>query len=157
MVKLLILDVDGTLTDGTITYDSLGREVKSFSVKDGYGIVELLRRGVKVAVVSGRYSSLVEKRFRELGVSDIVQGVSDKLAVAKELAQKYGLSLSEVAAMGDDLPDLPLLKAVGISAAPADAAPQVKVVVNFVSRKEGGRGAVREFIDYLLNEHLNEA
>jgi len=157
MVKLLILDVDGTLTDGTITYDSLGREVKSFSVKDGYGIVELLRRGVKVAVVSGRYSSLVEKRFRELGVSDIVQGVSDKLAVAKELAQKYGLSLSEVAAMGDDLPDLPLLKAVGISAAPADAAPQVKVVVNFVSRKEGGKGAVREFIDYLLNEHLNEA
>jgi 3-deoxy-D-manno-octulosonate 8-phosphate phosphatase (KDO 8-P phosphatase) len=157
MVKLLILDVDGTLTDGTITYDSLGREVKSFSVKDGYGIVELLRRGVKVAVVSGRYSSLVEKRFRELGVSDIVQGVSDKLAVAKELAQKYGLSLSEVAAMGDDLPDLPLLKTVGISAAPADAAPQVKVVVNFVSRKEGGKGAVREFIDYLLNEHLNEA
>ncbi|WP_456419339.1 KdsC family phosphatase [Thermovibrio sp.] len=151
MVKLLILDVDGVLTDGTISYDPWGREVKFFNIKDGYGIVRALREGIIVAVVSGRYSWQVEKRCRELGVEELYQGVSDKMEVYRKLKEKYSLSDEQVAAMGDDLPDLPLLKAVGVSGAPADAVPQVKVVVDFVSRREGGRGAVREFIDYLLS------
>ncbi len=150
MVKLLILDVDGVLTDGTIWYDHLGREVKSFNTKDGYGIVQALRRGITVAVVSGRFSWQVEKRCRELGVEEIHQGVTDKLEVYRKLKEKYSLEDSEIGAMGDDLPDLPLLKRVGVSGAPIDAVPQVKVVVDFVSRREGGRGAVREFVDYLL-------
>lgn len=151
MVKLLILDVDGVLTDGTISYDPWGREVKFFNTKDGYGIVRALREGIVVAVVSGRYSWQVEKRCRELGVEELYQGVSDKMEVYRKLKEKYSLDDEQVAAMGDDLPDLPLLKAVGVSGAPADAVPQVKVVVDFVSRREGGRGAVREFIDYLLS------
>ncbi len=151
MVKLLILDVDGVLTDGTISYDPWGREVKFFNIKDGYGIVRALREGIIVVVVSGRYSWQVEKRCRELGVEELYQGVSDKMEVYRKLKEKYSLSDEQVAAMGDDLPDLPLLKAVGVSGAPADAVPQVKVVVDFVSRREGGRGAVREFIDYLLS------
>ena len=151
MVKLLILDVDGVLTDGTITYDPFGREVKFFNTKDGYGIVRAIKVGLIVSVVSGRYSWQVEKRCRELGVTELYQGVSDKEEVYLHLKRKYSLSDSEVAAMGDDLPDIPILKRVGISGAPADAVPQVKVIVDFVSRKEGGKGAVREFIDYLLN------
>ena len=152
MVKLLILDVDGVLTDGTITYDHLGREVKFFNTKDGYGIVRAQKEGIKVAVVSGRYSWQVEKRCRELKVEEVYQGVFDKLSLYQKLKEKFGLKDEEVAAMGDDLPDLPLLERVGVSGAPADAVPEVKVIVDFVSRREGGRGAVREFIDYLLKE-----
>jgi 3-deoxy-D-manno-octulosonate 8-phosphate phosphatase (KDO 8-P phosphatase) len=152
MVKLLILDVDGVLTDGTITYDHLGREVKFFNTKDGYGIVRAQKEGIKVAVVSGRYSWQVEKRCRELKVEEVYQGVSDKLSLYQKLKEKFGLKDEEVAAMGDDIPDLPLLERVGVSGAPADAVPEVKVIVDFVSRREGGRGAVREFIDYLLKE-----
>ena len=150
MVKLLILDVDGVLTDGTISYDPFGREVKFFNVKDGYGIVRAIKSGITVAVVSGRFSWQVEKRCRELGITEIHQGVVNKEELYRSLKEKYSLSDREVAAMGDDLPDLPVLRAAGISGAPADAVPQVKVVVDFVSRREGGRGAVREFIDYLL-------
>jgi len=152
MVKLLILDVDGVLTDGTITYDHLGREVKFFNTKDGYGIVRAQREGMRVAVVSGRHSWQVEKRCRELKVEEVYQGVSDKLALYEKLKEKFGLKDEEVAAMGDDLPDLPVLQRAGVSGAPADAVPEVKVIVDFVSRREGGRGAVREFIDYLLKE-----
>jgi len=152
MVKLLILDVDGVLTDGTITYDGLGREVKFFNTKDGFGIVKAQKEGIKVAVVSGRYSWQVEKRCRELGVEEVHQGISDKLSLYEKLKKKFNLKDQEIAAMGDDLPDLPVLERAGISGAPADAVPEVKVIVDFVSRREGGRGAVREFIDYLLKE-----
>ena len=152
MVKLLILDVDGVLTDGTITYDGLGREVKFFNTKDGFGIVKAQKEGIKVAVVSGRYSWQVEKRCRELGVEEVHQEISDKLSLYEKLKKKFNLKDQEIAAMGDDLPDLPVLERAGISGAPADAVPEVKVIVDFVSRREGGRGAVREFIDYLLKE-----
>jgi len=150
MIKLLLLDVDGVLTDGTITYDPSGRELKSFNVKDGYGIVRALNSGVEVAVVSGRHSFAVEKRCRELKVRFVFQGVDDKLKVLKLLSQKLSVEADEVAAMGDDLPDLPLLRRVAISGAPADAVEDVKKEVSFVSRFPGGRGAVREFIDHIL-------
>jgi len=151
-VKLLILDVDGVLTDGTITYDHLGREVKFFNVKDGFGIVTAQRQGLRVAVISGRYSWQVEKRCRELKIADVYQGISDKLSIYNSLKEKYSLEDAQVAVMGDDIPDIPLIKAAGVSGAPSDAVPQVKVLVDFVSKSPGGRGAVREFIDYLLKE-----
>jgi len=156
VVKLIVLDVDGVLTDGTITYDSFGREVKSFNVKDGYGIVRAQKEGIVVAVVSGRYSWQVEKRCRELGITEVYQGVEDKLGLLQELMSKYSLSSSQVAAMGDDLPDLPLLKAVGTSAAPSDAVPEVKLIVDLVTRNLGGKGAVREFIDFILRGRCNK-
>ncbi len=154
MVKVLFLDVDGVLTDGTITYDVYGREVKRFNVKDGYGIVKALNSGMEVVVLSGRFSSQVEKRCRELGVEHIYQGVSDKLSLAEEFLKNRSLDFSETAAMGDDLPDLPLLKKVGLSGAPSDAVPEVKVLVNFVSRSPGGMGAVREFVEFILKEKI---
>ncbi|ADU97118.1 3-deoxy-D-manno-octulosonate 8-phosphate phosphatase, YrbI family [Thermovibrio ammonificans HB-1] len=156
MIKALILDVDGVLTDGTITYDIFGRELKSFNVKDGYGIVRALNTGIEVILISGRFSSIVEKRFRELGVTRIYQGVSDKLSLYQEVKRELSLNDAQIAAMGDDLPDLPLLKRVGVSGAPKDAVPEVKVAVNFVSRYPGGKGAVREFIDYLIKERVDE-
>jgi len=156
MVKVLFLDVDGVLTDGTITYDAYGREVKRFSVKDGYGIVRAINTGIDVVVVSGRFSSQVEKRCRELGIKEVYQGISDKLSFADRYLKERSLAFQEAAAMGDDLPDLPLLRKVKVSGAPSDAVPQVKVLVDFVSRSSGGRGAVREFIDFLLNESANE-
>ena len=154
MVKVLFLDVDGVLTDGTITYDVYGREVKSFNVKDGYGIVKALNSGIEVVVLSGRFSSQVEKRCRELGVEHIYQGVSDKLFLAEEFLKNRSLDFSEAAAMGDDLPDLPLLKKVWVSGAPSDAVPEVKVLVDFVSRSPGGKGAVREFVEFILKEKI---
>ncbi|WP_456456118.1 KdsC family phosphatase [Thermovibrio sp.] len=156
MVKLLILDVDGVLTDGTITYTPFGTEIKSFNVKDGFGIVKALKEGLKVAIVSGRYSSLVEKRFSELGVEEIYQGVKDKLELYNSLKEKFSLEDFQIAVMGDDLPDIPLLKVCGVSGAPKDAVPEVKLIVDFVSTKEGGKGAVREFIDFLLKEKKDE-
>ena len=156
MIKVLFLDVDGVLTDGTLTYDVYGREVKRFNVKDGYGIVRAINTGIDVVVVSGRFSSQVEKRCRELGIKEVYQGISDKLSFAERYLKEHSLSFESAAAMGDDLPDLPLLKKVKVSGAPKDAVPEVKVVVNFVSRAPGGRGAVREFIDYLLKEQENE-
>ncbi len=153
MVRVIFLDVDGVLTDGTITYDSFGREIKSFNVKDGYGIVRALNSGIEVVVLSGRFSSYVEKRCRELGIRHVFQGIEDKLSVAREFLEERKLSLEESAAMGDDIPDLPLLEAAGLSGAPKDAVPQVKVKVNFVSSLSGGRGAVREFIDWILRKN----
>ncbi|MEO2082767.1 MAG: HAD-IIIA family hydrolase [Desulfurobacteriaceae bacterium] len=154
MIKLIILDVDGVLTDGLITYDSEGREYKSFNVKDGYGIVRARRMGIEIAVVTGRFSSMVEKRCSELGIREVYQGVENKLRIYNYLKEKYDLKDSEIAVMGDDIPDIELLKKAGFSGAPSDAVEEVKKVVNFVSSKPGGHGAVREFIDLILSEKV---
>jgi len=154
VIKLIILDVDGVLTDGLITYDSEGREYKSFNVKDGYGIVRARRMGIEIAVVTGRFSSMVEKRCSELGIREVYQGVENKLKIYNYLKEKYDLEDSEIAVMGDDIPDIELLKRAGLSGAPSDAVEEVKKVVNFVSSKPGGRGAVREFIDLILSEKV---
>ncbi|SMP06843.1 3-deoxy-D-manno-octulosonate 8-phosphate phosphatase (KDO 8-P phosphatase) [Desulfurobacterium pacificum] len=151
MIKLIVLDVDGVLTDGTVFYDNFGNEYKGFNVKDGYAIKRALSSNVEVAIISGRRSKAVEKRCEELGVSKVFQGVSNKLEVLEKLCNEMKISFEEVAAMGDDIPDIPILKSVGFSAAPIDAVEEVKEVVNFVSKREGGRGAVREFIDYILS------
>ncbi|ADY73806.1 3-deoxy-D-manno-octulosonate 8-phosphate phosphatase, YrbI family [Desulfurobacterium thermolithotrophum DSM 11699] len=150
MIKLIIFDVDGVMTDGTITYDSEGREYKSFNVKDGYAVVTAIKKGIKVAVITSRFSPMVEKRCKELGIEDIFQGVDNKLKSYEILKAKYGLQDREIAAMGDDIPDLPILERVGISGAPKDAVEVVKKKVKFVSSFPGGKGAVRDFIEYLL-------
>jgi 3-deoxy-D-manno-octulosonate 8-phosphate phosphatase (KDO 8-P phosphatase) len=151
-IRLLVLDVDGVLTDGTLIYSSKGEDVKRFSVRDGIAMRLLLKAGVQVAVLSGRSSEAVAVRCRELGLRTelVIQGSRDKAADLDRLEETVGVSDAEVAAMGDDLPDLPLLARAGFAACPADAAPEVIVACDLVCGADGGRGAVREFAELLL-------
>lgn len=151
MIKLLIFDVDGTLTDGKITYDANGVETKSFDVKDGAAIEAWNKKfGFKSAFITGRQSVIVEKRAKELGITYVYQGVSDKTLILKEILEKEGLELFQVAAIGDDLNDIKMLNQVKISFCPHDATEEVKKIVNVVSKKNGGNGAAREMIEYIL-------
>ncbi len=149
-IKLVILDVDGVLTDGSIILDNEGNEFKIFHVRDGHGIKMLSKVGIKVAIITGRKSKVVERRAEELGITDLYQGVFKKLSVYESLLQKYRYRDEEVAFMGDDIVDIGLLKRVGFSAVPADADKGAKKWAAFISTKRGGRGAVREFIELIL-------
>ncbi len=149
-IKLLILDVDGVLTDGGIILDNEGNEFKVFNVRDGHGIKMLIRAGVKVAIISGRQSKVVERRAKELGIKDVYQKVGDKLEVYQRLILRYGLKSDEVAYMGDDIVDIPLLKVVGFPIAVADADEYTKQFALLVTNNKGGRGAVREVTDLIL-------
>jgi 3-deoxy-D-manno-octulosonate 8-phosphate phosphatase (KDO 8-P phosphatase) len=149
-VKLLILDVDGVLTDGRIVFDSNGVESKFFNVKDGHGIKLLQRAGMAVAIISGRKSQVVANRAAELGIAHLYQNALDKLVPYHDLLGKTGLRDDQVAYMGDDVIDLPLLRRVGFAAAPADAIPDVLNHVHYVTRSRGGWGAVREVCDLIL-------
>jgi 3-deoxy-D-manno-octulosonate 8-phosphate phosphatase (KDO 8-P phosphatase) len=144
------MDVDGTLTDGSFYMDGEGREFKRFNVKDGYGIVELIRSGVEAAFISGRNSAVTERRARELGVVRVINGVGDKLPCLMELADALGLDASEVAFIGDDVPDIACIKWAGLGIAVADAYPSVIEAADWVTRAGGGEGAVRESSDYIL-------
>lgn len=146
MIRLIVLDVDGVLTDGGIHIGPQGESHKSFDVKDGAGIVEWLRDG-ELAIVTGRESAIVRHRASELGVEEVRQDVSDKLAVVEELAESHSLSLEEVAFVGDDASDTEALAAVGIAAVPADATIEAKQAADMVLNNSGGRGAVRELIN----------
>ncbi len=147
-IRLVLLDVDGVLTDGRLYYGPEGELMKAFDVRDGHGIV-LLRDQVDFGVVSGRPGKASERRLQELRVKHLVFGERDKLAGYARLAH-LGIADEEVAYMGDDVNDVPLLRKVGLSACPADAHPEVKELVHFVARSAGGRGAVRELCDLLL-------
>jgi 3-deoxy-D-manno-octulosonate 8-phosphate phosphatase (KDO 8-P phosphatase) len=147
-VRLLLLDVDGVLTNGRLYYGPEGEALKAFDVKDGHGIV-LLRDHVQLGVISGRPGKASQRRLEELRFQHLIFGQRDKLAGYAELAH-LGLDDAEVAYMGDDVNDLPLLRKVGLSAAPADARPEVLAGVHFVSRCPGGRGAVRELCELIL-------
>jgi len=149
-IKLLILDVDGVLTDGRIILDSNGNELKSFHVRDGHGIKMLQRAGIRIAIITGRRSKVVESRAGELGIRDVYQKVFRKSEVYEELLAKYRLRDENVAFMGDDIVDQEIIKRVGLSAAPADAEEEVKDMVDIVMTREGGRGAVRELTDIIL-------
>lgn len=149
-IRLFAMDVDGTLTDGTITYTADGVELKSFHARDGAGIRLLAQVGIVPAIVSGRASAATRRRAAELGVETVEEGVSDKLAVLERLRREMGLAWEAVAFMGDDLTDIPPMQCAGYSAAPSDAAPQVRQVATFVCAQPGGRGAVREAIENLL-------
>ena len=149
-IRLLVLDVDGVLTDGRLYFSARGEEMKCFHVRDGAGIVQLLRAGLQIAVISGRQSRAVEQRMTELGVTWLRQGVGDKLTALHELLDILGLGPQAVACVGDDTPDLPLLEAARLAVAVADAHPSVKTHAHFVTQAVGGQGAVREVCDLIL-------
>jgi len=149
-IRLLVLDVDGVLTDGRLYFGPRGEALKVFDVRDGYGLNALRRAGIAIAVISGRRSAAVRARCRELRVRHVHQGVSDKLAVFERLCARLKLSADQCACVGDDLPDLPLMKAVGLSFAVADAHREARRAATRVTRRAGGRGAVREVCDLLL-------
>ena len=149
-VRLLLFDVDGVLTDGTILLHQDGTESKRFHIRDGAGIVWAQRAGMKIGLLSARTSDATTRRAAQLGVSLVVQGANDKLAAYDRIARDAGLPDDEIAYMGDDLQDLPVLRRAGFSAAPADAAPDVRRCVDWVSSKPGGHGAVRELIEHVL-------
>lgn len=144
------MDVDGTLTDGTITYAADGVELKSFHARDGAGIKLLAGAGIRPAIVTGRASAAVERRAAELGIETVVQGVKDKLEVVERLREEAGLAWEEVAFIGDDLTDIPPMRQAGFSAAPCDADPEVRRIATYVCETRGGRGAVRDAIETLL-------
>ena len=150
MIDLLVLDVDGCMTDGKIVYTNSGDELKAFNVKDGFAIVAWKRLGKKLAIITGRTSKVVEIRAKELGIDYLYQKVKRKDHKIKELSQEISIPLSSIAAIGDELNDYRLLKEVGLSFVPADAVEEVKKIADVVLSKKGGEGAVREMIEYLL-------
>ena len=149
-IQLFAMDVDGTLTDGTLVVAADGRDVKSFHARDGLGIKLLSRASITPAIISGRTSKATALRARELGIEHVHQGESDKAARLGSLCRSLGLQPTQAAFVGDDLSDIPAMRIAGWSAAPADAAPETRAAADFVSTKAGGRGAVREAIETLL-------
>jgi 3-deoxy-D-manno-octulosonate 8-phosphate phosphatase, yrbI family len=152
MIKLVLLDVDGTLTDGGIYRGNNGEELKRFNVKDGYAIVNAQKLGIEFGIITGRKSELVEIRSNELKIKYLYQGISEKTVILKEIMQKTGLKKEEIAYMGDDLNDILIMKQSGLTGAPKDAADEVIQIADFVSKKNGGSGAVREFVEYILKK-----
>ncbi|QTX31626.1 HAD-IIIA family hydrolase [Aminithiophilus ramosus] len=150
-IRLLALDVDGTLTDGGVYLDGAGNEFKRFDIRDGMGLVRLRESGVALALISGRASSSTEARARALGISIVHNGVGEKLPVLKKVAADLGLEASEVAFMGDDVNDLDCLLWAGLSLAPCDARPEVLAAAGWVASLGGGRGAVREAAEKILS------
>lgn len=150
MIKVLVMDVDGTLTDGKIYISSTGEVLKVFNVKDGLGINKLHNNGIIPVLITGRESDIVMKRANELKITDVYQGINDKLQILSKVAKQYNYNFSQFAYVGDDENDLKCMELCGISGCPADAINSVKEISDFISNHNGGDGAVREFIDYLL-------
>jgi 3-deoxy-D-manno-octulosonate 8-phosphate phosphatase (KDO 8-P phosphatase) len=150
-IKLLLLDVDGVMTDGGIILGGGTIEIKRFHVQDGLGITLARQAGLQVGILTSRSSEVVERRARELGIEEVSQGCPRKLEGYHRILEKYGLRDGEVAYIGDDLPDLPVLRRVGLAFAVANAVPEVKRQADYVTRKTGGEGAVREVVEFLLN------
>jgi 3-deoxy-D-manno-octulosonate 8-phosphate phosphatase (KDO 8-P phosphatase) len=151
-IKLLVMDVDGTLTDGKINMGPDGELFKSFNIKDGYAINEMLpEHGIVPAIITGRTSKIVENRARELHITELHQGKHDKLDTLKALMSKYGCTRENVAYIGDDILDIVCMKECGVVGCPADACEQVKSLAHFISTAKGGDGAVREFVEYVIS------
>ena len=150
-IRLFATDVDGVLTDAGMYYAESGDEWKKFNTRDGMGIKLLQRAGIITAIVTQERTKLVARRAEKLAIPELHQGVMDKLSLVREMAARHGLTLSQVAYIGDDINDLEALKAVGFSATPADGMPQVAAVVRYVCQKKGGEGAVREIIEMILD------
>jgi 3-deoxy-D-manno-octulosonate 8-phosphate phosphatase (KDO 8-P phosphatase) len=151
-IKLLLLDVDGVMTDGRIILDNRGNENKAFHVRDGHGIKLAQKAGIIVGIITGRTAEVVNIRARELGIREVHQGAHEKIAIYDSLLAKYGLRDEEVAYVGDDVVDLEIFKRAGLAAAVADADPSVKPHVDMITRAQGGRGAVREVINLILKK-----
>lgn len=149
-IEAAIFDVDGVMTDGGMIFDEEGKEYKVFNAKDGQGLVMLNRAGVKTVIITAKESYMVQKRFEALGFTRIYQGQKNKEHALEEVVDDYELKFDQIAYMGDDLPDLGVLRRVGLPCCPKDAVPEVVKVCRFVSSKDGGRGAVRELCDLIL-------
>ena len=150
-IKMLVFDCDGVMTDGSITYDENGVEYKTFNAKDGHGIVRMNRSGFITAIITARNNGTVEHRAKNLNFTELYQGHKYKLPALEELLQKYNLTYENVSYMGDDLPDICILEKVGLACCPADAVKEVLDVCNFKSAFGGGKGAVRELCDFILD------
>ncbi len=149
-IRLFATDVDGVLTDAGLYYSESGDEWKKFNARDGMGMKLLQQAGIIVSIVTQERTKLVARRAENLAISEVHQGVMDKLTLVRAMAVRYGLTLEQVAYIGDDINDFETLKAVGFSAAPADGVPQVLAAVDYVCLKKGGKGAVREMIEMIL-------
>lgn len=154
-IRLLILDVDGVLTDGRLYFGPRGEALKAFHVRDGFGIKQLSHIGVWAAVISGRHSPAVARRCRELGIERVIQGADDKRAAFHRLRTELGLEPSVCACIGDDSPDVPIMQEVGLAFAVADAHPDALDAAHYVTSLPGGRGAVREVCDRLVAAHAS--
>jgi len=152
LIELIVMDVDGCMTDGGIIYSSSGDELKIFNVKDGFAIASWKKFGKKTAIITGRNSLVVKQRAEELGIDYLFQNTKDKFEALLEVSFQSGISLKNMAAIGDDLNDYKVLKNVGISFAPYDAVEFIRKRVDVVLEKEGGRGAIREMIEHILKE-----
>lgn len=149
-IAMLVLDVDGVMTDGRIVYTDQGAEVKAFHVRDGSGLKLWMTLGKKAGIITGRRSLIVERRAQELGITAVIQGADDKKAALVQMTAALGVPLDEVCGMGDDLVDVPLLRACGLAVAVADACAEAKEEADYVTQARGGRGAVREVIELIL-------
>lgn len=149
-IKMVVMDVDGTLTDGKIYIGPKGEAMKVFNVKDGYGITKLLFEGIIPVIITGRESDSLVQRTKELKIDDVYQGINNKVEKLLEVAKKYSCSCSEIAYIGDDENDYECMNICGFKGCPADASNLILNVSNFISIKKGGEGAVREFIDEIL-------
>ena len=149
-IKLLLLDVDGVMTDGRIIVNERGEEIKRFHARDGYGLKRLMSEGIDVVIITGRKSKALEHRAKELGIKEMYQGVMEKESLCREVIEQKKLTKDQVCCIGDDLPDLAMFSQAGFSVAVADAATEVRDAASYVTKKKGGRGAVREVCELIL-------
>ena len=150
-IKIVAFDVDGVMTDGSLTFLEDGREIKTYNAKDGLGVVMLSRAGLVTSIITARDNNAVKLRAEMINIKELYMGQKNKLSALNDLAEKYSLSFDEIAYMGDDLPDICVLDKVGLSCCPNDAAKSVKEKCKFISLYNGGRGAVRELCDFILD------
>ncbi|MGC9323166.1 MAG: KdsC family phosphatase [Desulfomonilia bacterium] len=151
-ISVLVLDVDGVLTDSRVYYTDQGSEIKAFNIKDGHGLKLLMRAGIEVALITGRTSEALRHRAADLGIRHVTQGAKDKRAALQELSRTLGVATTDMAYMGDDVVDLPAIALCGMSFAPSDAVEMVKERVDVVTSLRGGHGAVREVVEFILKE-----
>lgn len=149
-IKAVVFDVDGVMTDGSLTFDENGVEYKTFNAKDGQGVIMMNRSGFVTAIITARENGTVRYRFKNLGMTKLYEGCKNKIAALNDFMKEFNLNPEQIAYMGDDLPDICVLKTVGLPSCPNDAVDEVKKYATYISSKNGGRGAVRELCDFIL-------
>ncbi|MFT7156246.1 MAG: YrbI family 3-deoxy-D-manno-octulosonate 8-phosphate phosphatase [Parvicella sp.] len=153
--KLILTDIDGVWTDGGMFYDQTGNEWKKFNTSDSAGVLFARKLDIPVGIITGEKTEIVARRAEKLNIEILHQGISDKLTVAKAICKELGVELSDVAYIGDDIGDLELLKAVGMSAAPSNAPAYIQKHVQYVTKKAGGEGAFREFVEWMISQEID--
>jgi len=153
--KLILTDIDGVWTDGGMYYDQTGNEWKKFNTSDSAGVLFARKLNIELGIITGEDTEIVKRRAEKLKIKYLYLGISDKLPVAQKLCEELGITLNEVAYIGDDIGDLELLKAVGIASAPANAPDYIKKYVDYVTTKKGGEGAFREFVEWMISKEMD--